>query len=130
MLTPGASSSLFSRVNTLTSTMMPYSPWGTRSEVSRTSRAFSPKMARSRRSSAVELGLALGGYLAHQNIAGTHFGAHTDNTALVQFLEDIFTHVGNIPGDLLRSELGVSGFDLIFLDVDRGVNIVPDQTSR
>ena len=35
----------------------------------------------------IELGLALGGDLAHQNIAGTHFGAHTDNTALVQFLE-------------------------------------------
>ena len=31
------SSSLFSGVNTLTSTMMPYAPWGTRREVSRTS---------------------------------------------------------------------------------------------
>ena len=31
----------------------PPEPWGTFSEVSRTSRAFSPKMARSRRSSAV-----------------------------------------------------------------------------
>ncbi len=31
----------------------PVSPWGTFSEVSRTSRAFSPKIARSRRSSGV-----------------------------------------------------------------------------
>lgn len=51
--TPGESSSPFSRVNTLASTMIPYSPCGTFREVSRTSLAFSPKMARSRRSSAV-----------------------------------------------------------------------------
>ncbi len=53
MFTPGASSSLLSRENTFTSTTRPDSPWGTRAEVSRTSRAFSPKIARSRRSSAV-----------------------------------------------------------------------------
>ena len=51
--TPGESSSRFSRVNSFTSTTMPNSPCGTRSEVSRTSRTLSPKMARSRRSSAV-----------------------------------------------------------------------------
>ena len=44
MFTPGDSSSQFSRVNTLTSTTVPYSPCGTRSEVSRTSRAFSPRV--------------------------------------------------------------------------------------
>ena len=53
MFTPGPSSSPSSRVKTFTSTMMPLSPWGTFREVSRTSLAFSPKMARSRRSSAV-----------------------------------------------------------------------------
>ena len=52
-LTPGDISSPFSRVKRLTSTTMPASPCGTLSEVSRTSLAFSPKMARSRRSSAV-----------------------------------------------------------------------------
>ena len=52
-LTPGGSSSPFSRVNTLTSTTMPSVPCGTRSDVSRTSRAFSPKIACSSRSSAV-----------------------------------------------------------------------------
>jgi hypothetical protein len=36
-----------------TSTIFPASPWGTRKGVSLTSRAFSPKMALSRRSSAV-----------------------------------------------------------------------------
>ena len=51
-LTPGGSSWPDSRLKTLTSTTVPRSPWGTRSDESRTSRAFSPNMARSRRSSA------------------------------------------------------------------------------
>ena len=52
LFTPGISSES-SRVNTLTSTTLPRSPCGRRSEESFTSRAFSPKIARSRRSSAV-----------------------------------------------------------------------------
>ena len=52
-LTPGDSSSPFSLVNTLASTTIPYSPCGTFNEVSRTSLAFSPKIARSSLSSAV-----------------------------------------------------------------------------
>ncbi len=51
--TPGGSSSPASREKTLTSTILPDSPWGTRRDVSLTSLAFSPKMALSRRSSAV-----------------------------------------------------------------------------
>ena len=53
-LTPaGSSASSVAASNSRTPVTMPYSPWGTRREVSRTSRAFSPKMARSRRSSLV-----------------------------------------------------------------------------
>ncbi len=51
--TPGGSSSPSSRLNTRTSMTLPVSPCGTFSDVSRTSRAFSPKIARSRRSSGV-----------------------------------------------------------------------------
>ncbi len=51
--TPGASSSSSSRENTRMPMTLPVSPCGTFSEVSRTSRAFSPKIARSRRSSGV-----------------------------------------------------------------------------
>ena len=53
LLTPAGSSAPASRSKTRTSTTLPRSPCGTRSEVSFTSRAFSPKIARSRRSSAV-----------------------------------------------------------------------------
>ena len=52
-LTPGGSSWESSRENTRTSMTLPDSPWGTLSEVSRTSRAFSPKIARRSRSSGV-----------------------------------------------------------------------------
>ena len=51
--TPGDSSSPSSRLNTRTPMTLPCSPCGTFSDVSRTSRAFSPKIARSRRSSGV-----------------------------------------------------------------------------
>ena len=51
--TPGDNSSPFSLVNTFASTMIPYSPCGTFKEVSRTSLAFSPKIARNSLSSAV-----------------------------------------------------------------------------
>ena len=52
-LTPGWRSSFHSRRNSRISTTLPRSPCGRRSEESFTSRAFSPKIARSRRSSAV-----------------------------------------------------------------------------
>ena len=52
-LTPGGRSSPFSRENVLTSMTTPPSPCGTLSEVSRTSRAFSLKIARISFSSAV-----------------------------------------------------------------------------
>jgi hypothetical protein len=52
-LTPGGRSSPFSRENVMTSMTTPPSPWGTFSEVSRTSRAFSLKIARISFSSAV-----------------------------------------------------------------------------
>ncbi len=53
LFTPGLISSRLARVNTFTSTTMPPSPCGTLKEVSRTSRAFSPNMARNKRSSGV-----------------------------------------------------------------------------
>ena len=52
-LTPGGRSSPFSREKVMTSITTPPSPWGTFSEVSRTSRAFSLKIARISFSSAV-----------------------------------------------------------------------------
>src|SRR5450759_2269395 len=77
-----------------------------------------------------ELGLALGGHLADQDIAGRHLGADPDDSALVEIGEHVLGDVRDVPGDLLRAELRVPGVDLVLLDVDRGEDVVLDETLR
>ncbi len=72
----------------------------------------------------VELGLPLGGHLAHQDIPGVNLGPHPDDAPLVQLPQHILPHVGDVAGNLLRPQLGVPGLNLVFLDVDGGVNVV------
>ena len=74
-----------------------------------------------------EVGLALGGDLAHQDVAGADLGADADDAVLVQVLQGVLAHVGDIPGDLLGAQLGIPGVDLVLLNVDGGVQILPDQ---
>src|SRR5689334_12103953 len=124
--TPGGSSSPSSLVNTRTPMTLPDSPCGTLSEVSRTSRAFSPKIARSSRSWG-QLGLALGRDLAHQDVPGDDLGADPDDAAIVEVGEDLVGDVRDVPGDLLGTQLGVARVDLVLLDVDRGEDVVLHQ---
>src|SRR6266571_108676 len=83
------------RLKTRTSTTVPVTPGGTRRLVSRTSAAFSPKMARSSFSSGV-----------------------------IEVLERLFADIGDVAGDFLRPELGVARHGLEFLDMDRGEDVV------
>ena len=105
---------------------LPVSPCGTFSEVSRTSRAFSPKIARSSRSSGVSSVSPFGRDLADQDVAVLHLGADADDAALVEVGQHVLGDVRDVPGDLLRPELGVAGVDLVLLDVDRGQHVVLD----
>ena len=98
-----------------------------RSDVSRTSRAFSPKMARRSRSSAVSSVSPLGVTLPTRISPGLHLGADADDAALVEVLQGVFAHVGDIPGDLFGAQLGVAGVALVFLDVDGGEDVFLDQ---
>ncbi|MPM58936.1 hypothetical protein SDC9_105771 [bioreactor metagenome] len=75
-----------------------------------------------------EIGLALGRDLAHEDVAGAHLGAHADHAALIQILERVVAHVGDIPGDLLGAELGVPGLGFVFLNVDGGEHVVLHHT--
>jgi hypothetical protein len=93
------------------------------SELSRTSPAFSPKIAR-RASLRGELGLALRGDLADEDVAGLHLGADAHDARLVEVLEGLFADVGDVAGDLFLAELGVAGDALELLDVDRGEDVV------
>ena len=74
-----------------------------------------------------QLGLALGGNLTHQVIAGMNLGTNPDDTVLVQVLQGVLTHIGNIPGDFLRSQLGIPGFGLVLFNMDGGEHILTNQ---
>src|SRR5699024_5144402 len=74
----------------------------------------------------VELGFTLWCNLTNEDIAGVNLGTDADDTAVVQLFEGILADVWNVAGDLFRSELGVTRFDLVLLDVDGGVDVVAD----
>ncbi len=63
---------------------IPDSPWGTRSEVSRTSWAFSPKIARSRRSSLVSSVSPFGVTFPTRMSPACDLGADPDDAVLVE----------------------------------------------
>ena len=58
---------------------------------------------------------------------GVHLGADADDAALVEVGEDLVGEVRDVPGDLLGTELGVAGVDLVLFDVDRGEDVVADE---
>ncbi len=75
-----------------------------------------------------QLSLALRSNLSYEDIAGVDFGADSYDTFLIQILQSIFTHIRNVSGDLFRSQLGVSGFGLILLDVDGREHVFHDES--
>ena len=78
-----------------------------------------------------QLGFALRRDLTDQNIAGVNLRTDTDDAVARQGrCSSIFADVRDIAGNLFRAELGISGFNLIFLDMDGGINIVADKSSR
>ncbi len=76
------------------------------------------------------LGLTLGSDLPHEHVTGTDLGPDPDDAALVEIGQDLLGQIGDVPGDLLGSELGVPGVDLVLLDVDRGEHVVTHEPLR
>ena len=74
-----------------------------------------------------QLGLALGRDLADEDRALPDLGADVDDPGLVELGQRRLGDVGDVAGDLLGAELGVSGRGLELLDVDRGVVVLLDQ---
>src|SRR6185503_5030472 len=70
--------------------------------------------------------LALGRDFADENIAGLHFRPDADDAAGVKVLERLVAEVWYVPRDLLGPELGVTGADLEFVNVDRSEHVVLD----
>jgi hypothetical protein len=71
-----------------------------------------------------QLGLALRGDLADQDVAAADLGADADDAALVEVAQRVLADVRDVAGDLLGAELGVAGLELVFLNVNGGVDVV------
>ena len=71
-----------------------------------------------------QLGLALRGDLTHQDVAVADVGTDADNTAVIQVLQHVLGHVRDFTGNFLGTELGVAGVNFVFLNVDRGENVL------
>src|SRR5690606_5272179 len=74
-----------------------------------------------------QLGHPFGGHFADEDVARLDFGTDADNSPFVQVPEGVLPDVGDVPGDFLGTQLGVPGFAFVFLDVDRGVDVLLHQ---
>ena len=69
-----------------------------------------------------QLGFALRGHVADQDVAGRDLGTDADDAALVEVGQHFLAHIGDVPGDFLRPELGVAGvtsYSSIWIEVSR-----------
>ena len=71
-----------------------------------------------------KLCLSLRSNLTNKDITGTYLSTDTDDTTLIQILQSVIADTRNVTCDLFRSQLGITGFCLIFLDMDRCINII------
>ena len=74
-----------------------------------------------------QLSLALGRDLTHKDVAGTDVGSDPHDARLVEIVQSPFAHIGDVAGELLATELGIADLDVVFLDVDRGVDVILHQ---
>ena len=104
--------------------MMPSMPGGQMSEASRTSPAFSPKIARSSFSSGVSCVSPFGVTLPTRMSPGLTLAPIRMMPLSSRSFRNAFRDVRDVAGDFLRPELGVARLDLELLDVDRRVVVV------
>jgi len=64
---------------------------------------------------------------ADKDIIRPHFRADTDNPLFVKVFYRILAHIGDVTGDLLGSQTGVPGFNLILLNVNGSETIILNQ---
>src|SRR5260364_395329 len=103
MLCARASRSIPSRVNTCTSITMPFIPDGTRNELSLTSDAFSPKMARSNFSSGANC---------------VDFSADMHNAGCIQTGQLRLRQIRDIAGNFFCAQLGIPRNNMQLFDMD------------
>src|SRR2546425_4628074 len=57
--------------------------------------------------------------LTNQDILRPYLSTHIDDAALIEVTQSLFTNIGNVPRDLLGSQLGIARINLVFLNVYR-----------
>ena len=129
-LTPGDRSSPRARENVFTSMTLPPSPCGTLSEVSRTSRAFSLKIARISFSSAVSSVSPLGVTLPTSRSPERTSAPMRTMPRSSRSRERLLRAVRDVARDLLVAELRGARVDLVLVDVDRRQDVVLDEPLR
>ena len=63
-----------------------------------------------------------------EDVARLHFGADANDAVRTEVAQRFLADVRNVARDFLRPELGVAGADLEFVDVDRGIDILLDDS--
>src|SRR4051812_9730392 len=74
-----------------------------------------------------EFGLTTWGDLADQNVVWPNLGTDTDNPVLVEIRQALFTDIRDVARDLFGTKFRVPCFGFVFLDVNRGEDIVPHE---
>jgi hypothetical protein len=115
------------RADTFTSMTMPYVPLGTRSEVSFTSAAFSPKMARSNRSSGASSVSPFGVILPTRMSPGLTSAPTRITPSCPRIFQGFFANVRDIARDFLGTEFRIPGARFEFVDVDRRIHVLFDE---
>jgi hypothetical protein len=111
------------RLKTLAPMIVPVTPGGTRSEVSRTSPAFSPKIARSSFSSGESWVSPFGVILPTRMSPGLTSAPMRTMPDSSRSLPGPLADVRDVARDLFLAELGVARDALELLDVDRGEDV-------
>ena len=65
-----------------------------------------------------KLRLAAGSDFADQCIIGTDFGTDADNAVLIELTKALLANIGDIPGNFLRAQFGITGFHLMLGNVN------------
>ena len=71
-----------------------------------------------------QLGFAFRRYFTYQHIACFHFRTNINDTGFVQTVLHTLGQVRNIAGDIFRTQLGIAGNDIQFLNVNRSIAVI------
>ena len=74
-----------------------------------------------------KLGLTLGSNLTYEYISCADLGTDSYDTVVIEVLYHILGNVGYLASDLLHTKLGITRFNGIFVNMDRGIYVVADE---